>query len=346
MKFASEREILLANKPSEIFSMNLDTLEDEKEKYVELFKPTEYNQIKNFTITKKIILLYRQAREILETGRVNYIGNLPIGIPDKFSHYHYDEYKTKLGSTYVSEKYVIYLIKNEYESYYRNYIEKTETYPKIDRKTWDNMKRMVPKVVQHFDNPAGDFIIIVEKSPHMYLLREIVDYFGGRLAPEYVASILTRLYYFVSYMSLIDLTHNAITLDNLFFAPGHFVEEGTKASEDDMRIIGVLGGWFFTTYTYEKINGMPKEVYEVIPKIAKSIGYSSYQVDCAAIKRLGRELLGDVTGKNLGDTPKPLKDWLNDNSVSENAYEEYQNWNKAIYKSFGKRKFVEMDVSL
>ena len=46
MKLKSAEAILSASKPRDIFTMNLDTLEQEKEEYLEAFKPQKYNTIK------------------------------------------------------------------------------------------------------------------------------------------------------------------------------------------------------------------------------------------------------------------------------------------------------------
>ena len=47
MKRKSVEEILSASKPSDIFTMNADTIEREKDEYIERFKPKDYSQIKN-----------------------------------------------------------------------------------------------------------------------------------------------------------------------------------------------------------------------------------------------------------------------------------------------------------
>ena len=42
MKRKSEREIMSATRPEDIFTMQLDVIEQEKNEYIERFKPTEY----------------------------------------------------------------------------------------------------------------------------------------------------------------------------------------------------------------------------------------------------------------------------------------------------------------
>ena len=64
-----------------------------------------------------------------------------------------------------------------------------------------------------------------------------------------------------------------------------------------------------------------------------------------AIKQVGRELLGDITGKDLGDIPKPFAEWLNSTYVHPNAYKEFEAWELVRDGSFDKHVFVEMSLS-
>ena len=64
-------EILSAKNPSDIFSMNPDTIEQEKDDYIEQFKPKAYTTIQNFLIQQHVILLYQQALNELKRGGKN-----------------------------------------------------------------------------------------------------------------------------------------------------------------------------------------------------------------------------------------------------------------------------------
>lgn len=352
MKRKSDKEIMSASRPQEIFSMNPDTLEQEKEEYLEEYKPQAYSTIKNFLVTQKVITLYREAlEEISGNGKkYNPFSEFTLTIADKHGEryefsYQY-AYDMKLGKMYVTQSNIIFVIDAKNKQYYENYVEKVTNIPKINSKTWAIVQYMFPKISRNFPAEDGNWIIVIDKPEcQIYPLKEILNYFNGRLKPEYVASILTRLYYFAVYLEISGMQHNGITLDNLFFAPGKEVAEGEDFTVQDMRIVGVYGGWFFTTETNEKLFGMPKEVYEIIPKECKKSGYSSFKVDGLSIKRLARELLGDVTGENLSNVPEDFREWVTGSCSYKNAYEEYCAWEKVVVRSFGKRRFVEMHVS-
>lgn len=345
MKRKSEQEIMVANIPEDIFTMDLKVIEDEKEAYLEEFRPKEYRKIKDFMITKKVLLLYSQAIARLEDGtnKEDYKEVCIKSTKGKQFKIHYMNHSSfRLGEMYITKEYVIYIVKKEFKKYYENYVQKTKHYSKPDRTIWNMVQYMVPNVEKNFECVDGNFAIFIKKPCEMYSLREILEYFEGGLKPEYVASILTRLYYFTCYMGLVEMNHNALMVDNLFFTPGREVEEGESYTIEDMRIVGVFGGWFFTTYLEEKLQGVPKEIYAIMPEECKNRGYSSFEVDELAIRTLAKELLGT----EIKNTPEPFLDWVNNKKIARDAYEEFCNWKKVIISSFGAHRFVNMDVSI
>lgn len=341
MKRKSEHEIMAAQRPEDIFTMDSSIIEQEKEDYVSRFKPVEYRAIQNFSVTRKVLLLYEEAIIKLNDGWDEHEVSICSKSGERYNIHYTNRSEFKLGQMYTTRKYVIYIVEKKYKKYYENYIDKTKRYSKPDKHIWEIVQYAVPDVSEHFETSDGKFCIFIKKPCEIYSLREILDYFDGSLRPEYVASILTRLYYFACYMSLTESTHNGITLDNLFFAPGRKLEEGENYTVHDMRIVGVYGGWFFTTYLDEQISGVPREVYEVMPEECKNSGYSSFEVDELSIKQVGKDLLG-----SREDVPNALIKWLNTNQVAKNAYTEFSNWEKVRLDAFGKRRFVNMDVSI
>ena len=341
MKRKTEQQIMSAQRPEEIFTMDLEVIEEEKQEYLERFKPAEYRTIQNFMVTRKVKLFYDEAIAKINDGWNEYKLCIYSKSGEKYNIHFTNHSPFKLGEMYLTNDYIIYEVDEKYEKYYKNFIEKTEHYSKPNKHTWELVQYMVPNVTKYFESSEGKFYIFIKEPCEMYSLREILEYFEGSLKPEYVASIMTRLYYFVAYMSLVETTHNAITVDNLFFAPGRKLEDGEEYTVNDMRIVGVYGGWFFTTYLNEKLQGVPKEVYEIMPTECKNRGYSSFEVDELSIKQVAKALMS-----RREDVPQAFRDWINSKEVGKDPYEEFKNWEDARIKAFGKRKFVNMDISL
>jgi hypothetical protein len=352
MALKTEQEIMAATKPSEIFKMDPDSIVQQKDEYLAKFRPAPYKNIEHFMVTQRISLLYQQALEELRLknvsneASVDEILNIKSIDGEVFEFHCQSSSSSKLGTTYNSREKVIIVVESKYKAYYDNYIEKTNFFSKPDSKIGNTVQYMLPNIEKHFEDSKGRFVIILKKPCEIYPLRQVLEYFGGKMKPEYVASIMTKLYYFACYVDLCGKSHNGITVDNLFFSPGKFVEEGHDYTINDMRIVGVYGGWFFTTYSEEKMKGLPADVHEVLPEESLRSGYSSFRVDELSIKRLARELLGDPSGKNLTDVPAEFVKWVNEPSVARNAYEEFCNWQDIIDDTFGEHRFVQMDVSI
>lgn len=350
MKLKTADEVIKASAPRQLFDMNLDTLESQKDEYLELFKPEPYNTVKNFMASQKVTQFYRMALELLSDLNQDdsSLTLVPKDGQEPRMYCIYNTIDSKLGTMYISAMNIIFVVHPEYKEYYENYVQKASRFTKLSPEIWDKVKYSLPKLMNHFECEDGSFAIILKKPKNkIYPLREILDYCGGSLSAEIVASILTRLHYFACYLDVIGITHNAITIDNLFFSPGNFVENGQEVTLDDIRVVGIYGGWFFSTCEDEQIRGMPKEVFDIVPKHLKEFGFSCFIVDSLAIKRIGRELLGDPTGMNFKeDVPGPFADWLKSNYVDKNAYEQFCTYDGVISQSFSTRRFVPLDISI
>ena len=117
MLLKSEDVVMKATHPSQVFSMNMDTLEEERDEYLRKFKPAAYSTIKNFILTQRITLLYREAIEILQNRNSSsyYIcfedANGKKSYEGKY-HYSYD---IKFGTMYVTDKSIVFSILGKYE---------------------------------------------------------------------------------------------------------------------------------------------------------------------------------------------------------------------------------------
>ena len=349
----TEDLIKRAKSPWEIYSRDPTSMARERDEYLERFKPAEYKTIEYYVIKQNIILLYEQGMAELNGDS---FGELVVYDVDgnrfKFVYQHIQE--QRIGKMLTTKDHVILVVYGDYRKFYENYISKTSFERHVSRDLWAEVKYYLPNVIKSFETADGNFVIIVRK-PHsqVYPLANILEYFDGRMDPKYVASIMTRLYMVAIYCNLRGVSHNAITVENIFFSPGRYVPPGEPFSIEDVRIVGVYGGWFFTTnnarnitgLANEQIMGLPAKIKSIIPEEVRRYQYGSYKIDMLAIKQVGRELLGDITGKDLGDIPKPFAEWLNSTYVHPNAYKEFEAWELVRDGSFDKHVFVEMSLS-
>lgn len=351
MRLRTEKEILAATKPIDIFSMNPKTLEDEYKEYKKSFKPQEYRELANFIVMQQVNLLYKKAKKQLAHIHPTFADTTDgtFSLLDNHGREYGFEYNYssdfRLGRMYVSDEKVAYVLNPGREALYHNYIEKVSAF--IDKwqnkmGNWNDFKHFVPNIARKFKANTGEFVIELNLPCRIYPLREILDFFGGQMNPRHVASIMKRLYDYVCRIDIAEMTHNGIMVDNIFFAPGRFVDKGETYDVGDIRIVGLYGGWFFSTWKDEKISVVPREIWNILPETTKNSRYSSFEVDMLAIKEVAKELLGE----SLNDLPVPMKEWLERQSCEKNAYEEFAAWEKVNRESFGKARFVDIDVSI
>lgn len=350
-------KILSAKHPNEIFSMDPNTIDQQRDLYLARFKPEAFNTVHNFMVTQHIIMLYRRAISMINGANSEVEGNVILtittqdGVTSKFNcHYHRD---IKVATMYVSDENIIFVLPAKNELYYQNYISKVSMLMMFDDEIEKLAKNAVPSISKHFQDKDGDFVIILDKpdSP-IYPLREIIECCHGNIPIELVASILNRLYFNACFINMNDMVHNGITLDTLFFAPGRFVENESEVTSSDFRIVGLYGGWFFTTLYDEKISGVPHEVYELLPADVKSSGYSSHVVDALAIRSVALQLFDATSDASANHDDETLtkinafKEWFRSSShIGKNAYEEYSAYENLMLETFGTRTFVQLDLS-
>lgn len=357
MKRVTEDLIKRAKSPWEIFSRDSDLIEQEKEEYLRRFKPQEYKKIENFILQQQVILLYQRGLE--ELNGSTHFGDHTLTVMDtdgkeyRFTFQHIQE--QRIGQTLTTRDHVIFVIHKDYKNLYDNYLAKCNFERHAMKSLWDEVKYYLPNIAKTFETADGDFVIIVKKlHSKVYPMTSILEYFNGRIDPQYVASIMTRLYKSAIYFDLRGFSHNALTVENLWFSPGRFINPGESIqSVEDVRVVGVYGGWFFATNNSTLITGLPNDpitalpakIKQILPEEVLKFHYGSYKIDMLAIKQIGRELLGDISGKDLRNTPNPFVEWLNSSNVASNAGKEFEAWEKARDSSFGKHEFIEMHLS-
>lgn len=196
--------------------------------------------------------------------------------------------------------------------------------------------RMQMEVARYLPPPiissADSTSFLMAKDEGLLCLRDVLNFYGESMSPPDVAWILSSLYNLLCYFSYAGFAHNDISPDTYFIDP----EKHSGA---------LLGGWFYATDLGQPLKHVPTRTYNLLPFKVKATKKASRATDAALVAAVGRELLGDITGRNLSESivPRPMLDWLNAVHKSD-AIKNYRLWGKVLDASFGKRKFVEMGV--
>jgi hypothetical protein len=200
----------------------------------------------------------------------------------------------------------------------------------------EEVKKYLPDILDVFYVEDGRNVVVLNKTPDVFLLQDIIDFHHGKIPPKHVAWIGSSLHNIACYLKFIGYTHNGLTASNYFISPRY--HSGL-----------LLGGWWYAKKVGDKLVALPKAAIQVAdPDIIKSkIAHPS--LDLAMIRQLGLNCLGDPSGINLlhsNDVPKPLINYLR-SYHGDDAYKDYHHWQKKVlFPSFGERRFVEMKVEI
>jgi len=188
----------------------------------------------------------------------------------------------------------------------------------------DMESEAIPKVKQAFlDKTSGFGILRFDVGEGYYRLSDVNRAYGS-IDSKHVAWMISRLCNIMCVLYSAGYSHNGITLDNIFICP-------------ELHKVRLIGGWSYATKIGSKLESVSAEIFKIMPQFVKNTKEASIETDIESIKAIGRFL---TKGQNI---PSPYKDWLW-SANEQTPYKEFENWDRTIEQSFGKRKFIKMDV--
>ena len=256
--------------------------------------------------SKELVLVSEGGKQI----------NYPYNISDIF----------EMGKVYLSKTSIIYEYDKEWIAHHAmarmgvlRILEGIAKTPKINPMVSD----LFFASIASFDTTKGTSILVLPRPKDAYRISDVLRYLGT-IEHRHVAWIMSRLCNIICTLYFFNYCHNGITLDNVFIAPS-------------MHEAYVIGGWHYATPLGAPLTHVSKEVYGILPISVKNKKKASILTDIESVKNIGRIL---TKGQ---DVPKPFVDWLW-GSNAETPFEEFSKWDTALEKSYGKRKFIRLDI--
>lgn len=329
----SSSQILAINRPEKLFS-GPDTLQKEYRELARIWHP-DHNPKVDQAVIAHISNLYDQGQKKAKEDAWEVIGVTTIETTDKKKYkirYHVHR-SFELGESYICDSVLVYLIAKEFKDLIdnSNHIIKGLHFP--DNKFKKQFEKLIPQLVTSSETETHYFLIF-NKSPDIFSVRDILNYFKGKIPPKHAAWMLSRIYNLACFLDYSGISHNDLNLDTYFVSPQHHTGM-------------LLGGWWYASKLNEKMIALPAHTMNHIPKNILKEKIGSVLTDSTLIKVLGRVMLGDETGSKLlndPSIPKPLFNWLQAPG-SEKPREDYEDWmTKVLINSFGKREFVELSL--
>lgn len=196
---------------------------------------------------------------------------------------------------------------------------------------------LMPKLLKTFETTNGFCAMVQQKTEDVFLLADLLEQQGGRIDPKHVAWIVSSTLNLACYLESIRMTHNALTIDNLFVSPQH-------------HSVLLLGGWWYSAGIGSQLSALPAATRAIAPPDILKAKRADPRIDLISIRALGRELLGDRTGMTLlgrADIPKPMLNFLRFPPAQRSALVDYSTWMYDVLPAaFGARRFVPLEIPL
>lgn len=240
----------------------------------------------------------------------------------------------ELGQMYYGDHVVAWALELKYEDLLRSALSVIEQLGFANADMRKEHGRYLPEVLSVTHAP-DKFVVVMRKMADQYLLRDVLEHFGGRLEDRHVAWIVSSLLNLNCYLNWAGIVHHAFAPDTWFISP-------------DNHSGALLGGWWYAVRAGQKVRALPTRTLNYGPRDLGAQKLSRRDTDSAMIRATGRELLGDISGSRLimdKRAPKPMINWLL-RPGRQDAFAEYDRWYNTILKqAFGSRRFVRMALS-
>ena len=326
-----------ATEPERLFSADEATMKQQFRALAARWHPDRCPDTGTTEVFQHVSRLYEAALQKLRGGIWQTPGLLMIKATDGATYKirYRKERAFELGRQFIAKEVVAYVIENDYADLFDNALAVIGRLPCADPRMAAEINRYLPEVVSQFATAEGR-VVVLKKGADQVLLRDLLEHLGGQIDARHVAWIISSLLNVACYLDYAQLAHNAISADNWFVSPAQ--HSGA-----------LLGGWWYAVRQGEAMRAAPAMTINYAPFEVMTNRRGDSRTDLELIRAVGRELLGDISGMRLSRAkavPPPMLDWLR-RPAQRSAVDEYQTWaNQVLKDSFGKRRFVELQVSL
>lgn len=328
--------ILKATKPGDIFSNDISKIKYEYKALIKEWHPDTNKSPIASDVFLKITELYNQALNLIDENKWEKNNYISFSSEDgKTICINYQAmYPFELGITYICKKHVIYIFEHDKEKYFRNAIKQLESIKFADMKMQEKFEKVIPTIISKKELTDGRFCLVLFKTEDVYPLKLVLNnYFKGKIPPNHVAWISSRLHNIECLLQYNNIAFNGINIDNCFISPFY-------------HSIMLMGGWWYAAPINSSLIGTTGDIYKVMPLKAKNEKISITQTDLESIKYVLRVLSGSENTRIIlsnKEIPSAMAQFMA-NGSGDNAMEEFHKWDDALTKSFGARRFIKLDI--
>lgn len=194
-----------------------------------------------------------------------------------------------------------------------------------------HMQHFLPRIEKSIVT-ADRVVTILARPADCVLLSDLIAFYGGRIPPEHVAWIVSRLQNIACYLEWLKVSHGAISPSNVLVCP-------------EKHTVVLVGGWGFATKFGAQPLAVPERTLSRVPALGLAGVTASGSTDLHLIRSTAQEALGPSKGGLLMDKtiPEPVARWLL-LPPRGNAVSDYESWGRCLTEAWGERRFVKMEA--
>lgn len=276
MKRKNEQEIMNANVPEDIFTLDPIVIVEEKEYYLRRFRTADYRAVRNFTITRKILFLYQEAVKKIGEGCID-----KVYTSDYLFEVNVDGKKYQFFEN-VFEGEVAYVFKGTHDG--------DTVYLKLAINPEDNIllenEYDVLKMLEHQSLPvvlhkleANDTCALIMKEVRGISMIELMKQYPKGVPCRHVMWMLERLLGVVGYLHSKGIIHGNIKPENII----------VNKSNHNVTILGF--SFCISNSNTEEAKYKIANDYYTAPEVCKEMTVLPSS-DIYSIGKIAQELLG------------------------------------------------------
>lgn len=280
-----------------------------------------------------ITQLYNNALEMAKASHWDTGSTLALSTTKgtKYSMRYKYKQEFELGTYFVSDTVITYMIRQEYSSLVETAIQNMKpVFP--DKKMEAELSRFLPSINIVVDTTDHRFIIL-NKTKEVVPLRWVVQHFD-KVDPRQTAWMTSALLNLCCGMQVSGVVHNDISLDSVFVSLKY-------------HSVCLFGGWWWSGRDGAPMTSVPKRTFQMLPTKVKNKKQNSVITSMTLSKATIREAMGSLSGPSLRtnkDIPVPFVDWLL-SPCNSDAIATYIEWKSKVLPAMKyKREFVLWDV--
>lgn len=325
------KKILKITKPEDLFSVgDEEVIKNEFNKMAKEFHPDKGGDTEVFA---HVNVLKEQALKILKNGTwtKNGVHMFTTNKSQQFRILYKHQFAFELGNVYITDTKLFYFIEKKHKALYSNALNHFK-FRFIDEKMKKEFTRFLPDSGRTMESD-DHYILIHEKTKDVVPVSGIISYFKDGLDPHHTAWVISSMCNMLCYLYWARKEHLAINANSYFVSP-------------EFHSGLLLGSWFYCKNKGDKIEMVLSSTYTLMtPTIGGKVKkIAGHKTDAALVKDLGRKLMGKYMSKMKFPEYKEMIDWLLLPS-SGNPYKMFHSWDETLMKTFGKRRFIPLDIS-